>query len=294
MAWKSPALPANFTARVCLKEVQLQTQCSFQVITELVELYQKAIEYFEAKGDPRQAEFQERLNRMLVQPEVVEQLEENNDRTRRPLTPESKLIRPASPVFAPEGILEQHTRGTLQCLEQTRKDLKQQHSALVLRLQRRAKTTSWKDRNHDSTQPSYESSFDDVVEDFFKEAGKSPFSSPQSSSPLSSPRGGPPGSLSPISASLLDKLEREYDQIMESAFSEKNRLVEEISARYRDQLVELEGEIRTCGGSRLLEQVASKMKESLENEIQLAVAGVETARKEQLSVLKAKYWRARQ
>jgi len=293
MAWRSPTLPANFTARVCLKEVQLQTQCSFQVITELLELYKQAIVYFEAKGDPRQAEFQERLERMLVQPEVVKQLDECNGKVHRPATPESQLLRPASPVFASEGILEQHTRGTLQSLEQTRKDLKMQHSALVLQLQRRAKHSTWKDRNHDSTQPS-ESSFDDVVEDFFKEASKSPFSSPQSTSPLSSPRGGPPGALSPVSASLLDRLEREYDQIMEHTFSEKNRLVEEISARYRDQLAELEGEIRTCGGSKLLEQVATKMREGLEREIHLAVAGVETARKEQLNALKAKYWRARQ
>ena len=292
MAWKSPSLPTNFYARVCMKEVQLQTECSFQVITELVGLYQQAVEYFEAKGDPRQAEFQGRLERMLVQPEVVEQLEESNGRVHRPATPEAKLIRPSSPVFAPEGILERHTKGTLQSLEQTRKDLKLQHSALLLRLQRRAKTTTWKDRTHDSTQPSCESSFENLVEDFFNEAGKafSPLSSPQSSSPLSSPRG---GSLSPISASLLDKLEREYDLIMEQTFAEKSRLVEEISGRYREQLVELEEEIRTCGGNKLLEQVAAKMREDMDRETQQAVATVEAARQEQLSILKSKYWKVK-
>lgn len=276
-----------------MKEVQLRTECSFQVITELVGLYQQAVEYFEAKGDPRQAEFQGRLERMLVQPEVVEQLEESSGRVHRPATPESKLIRPSSPVFAPEGILEQHTKGTLQSLEQTRKDLKQQHSALLLRLQRRAKTTNWRDRTHDSTQPSCESSFENLVEDFFNEAGKalSPLSSPQSSSPLSSPRG---GSLSPISASLLDKLEREYDLIMEQAFAEKNRLVEEISGRYREQLVELEEEIRSCGGNKLLEQVATRMREDMDRETQQAVASVEATRQEQLNVLKAKYWKVKQ
>lgn len=276
-----------------MKEVQLRTECSFQVITELVGLYQQAVEYFEAKGDPRQAEFQGRLERMLVQPEVVEQLEESSGRVHRPATPESKLIRPSSPVFAPEGILEQHTKGTLQSLEQTRKDLKQQHSALLLRLQRRAKTTNWRDRTHDSTQPSCESSFENLVEDFFNEAGKalSPLSSPQSSSPLSSPRG---GSLSPISASLLEKLEREYDLIMEQAFAEKNRLVEEISGRYREQLVELEEEIRSCGGNKLLEQVATRMREDMDRETQQAVASVEATRQEQLNVLKAKYWKVKQ
>jgi hypothetical protein len=276
-----------------MKEVQLQTECSFQVITELVGMYQQAVEYFEAKGDPRQAEFQGRLERMLVQPEVVEQLEESSGRVHRPATPESKQIRPSSPVFASEGILERHTKGTLQSLERTRKDLKQQHSALLLRLQRRAKTTAWKDRTHDSTQPSCESSFENLVEDFFNEAGKalSPLSSPQSSSPLSSPRG---GSLSPISASLLDKLEREYDLIMEQTFAEKNRLVEEISGRYREQLVELEEEIRTCGGNKLLEQVATRMREDMDREIQQAVASVEAARQEQLNTLKTRYWKAKQ
>lgn len=276
-----------------MKEVQLQTECSFQVITELVGLYQQAVEYFEAKGDPRQAEFQGRLERMLVQPEVVEQLEESSGRVHRPATPESNQIRPSSPVFASEGILEQHTKGTLQSLERTRKDLKQQHSALLLRLQRRAKTTAWKDRTHDSTQPSCESSFENLVEDFFNEAGKalSPLSSPQSTSPLSSPRG---GSLSPISASLLDKLEREYDLIMEQTFTEKNRLVEEISGRYREQLVELEEEIRTCGGNKLLEQVATRMREDMDRETQQAVASVEAARQEQLNALKTRYWKAKQ
>ena len=268
------SLPSNFSARVCLKEVQLQTMCNFQVITELVGLYQQAIEYFEAKGDPRQGEFQRKLEEMLVRPDVVGQLEEQRPQKSQEAPPRVQ----EKPSHSYDGILEKHVEGTLKSLSDTKRDLKQQHSALLLRLQRRAKHSVWKDHS-----PQSDSSTDDM-EVFFKES-ISPISSPlQGTSPLTSPRG-----QEHPSSSHFDKLEVEYDRIMEESYTDKTQVVSEIRDKYKEQLVELEAEIESCGGNQLLEQVVSRMKEEMDQEIQQAVAVIESRRKELLRELKERY-----
>ena len=301
-----PVLPSNFAAKLCMKEVQLDEKCSFQLITELVTLYQKAIEYFEYKSDPRQHEFQNRLQTMLLRSDVIQQLENCN---RKPS--EASLVTSiASPVIeeaarpvlrrrettpvprpiAPENLFDQHASGTLHALESTRRDLKQQHSALVLRLQRRNQTgkCGWKDKSSgliDSALPTGDTEMDDSS---FDEIQAKEFLGEDS---FISPRG---GSVSPIPQTVdracLDSMELEYDEIMEQSFSQKTKRIEEIREKFKQQLRELEEEIKECGGNKLLEQVAERMRKDMEGEVNTAVSEVEAQRKDKIRAMKTKYW----
>jgi hypothetical protein len=276
-----PRLPANFAARLCLKETELSDHCSFQVITELVGLYQQAIEYFEAKRDPREAEFQRKLQEMLVRTEVVEQLDavqhqsgRRESRTVRVSSPVKSVPKPSnsspkSHVPVPETLISHHSSNTTNVVEATRNDIKQQISDLQIRLKHRKShnKTDWKTHLSDTRIPTGEteitdSSIDDIGE-FFGDASAD-----------------------------VELLEAEFDTVMERCYQEKQQRMVEVREKYTAQLDELETEISASGGNQLLEQVATRLRQDMEVELMQTSAAANAERKEQLKTLKGKFWNA--
>ena len=276
-----PRLPANFAARLCLKETELADHCSFQVITELVGLYQQAIEYFEAKRDPREAEFQRKLQEMLVRTEVVEQLDavqhQSGRRESRAVTvsspvksiPKPSNSSPKPPVPVPETLISHHSSSTTNVVEATRNDIKQQISDLQIRLKQRRShnKTDWK--NQDTRIPTgeteiTESSIDDIGEFFGDDAASTD----------------------------AELLEAEFDTVMERCYQEKQQRMGAVREKYTAQLEELETEISASGGNQLLEQVATRLRQDMEAELMQTSAAANAERKEQLKTLKGKFWNA--
>jgi len=275
-----PRLPSNFAARLCLREAALSDHCSFQVITELVGLYQQAIEYFEAKADPRQGEFQEKLQRMLVRKEVVEQLDAVQSQVKRrearistssgPLKSSTRPNggSPKSPVHAPETLLSHHSLSTTDVLAATRNDIKQQLSDLQLRLKQRSahSKSDWKNRLADIRIPTGET---EITDSSIDEIGEM---------------------LGEEGSTDMEFLETDFDSVMERCFLEKQHRLEEVRAKYTAQLEELETEIQASGGNQLLEQVAARLRQDMETELAQTSATANAQRREQLRTLKAKHW----
>lgn len=274
-----PRLPSNFAARLCLKEAELSEHCSFQLITELVGLYQQAIEYFEAKADPRQGEFQAKLQRMLVRTEVVQQLEavqsqsarkETRISTSGPLKSSNRPngSSPKSPVPVPESLLSHHSLSTIDVVAATRHDIQLQLSDLQLRLKQRSahSKSDWKSRFADNRIPTGET---EITDSSFEEIGEL---------------------LGEEGNTEMEVLEADFETVMERCFLEKQQRLEEVKAKYTAQIEELEAEIHADGGNRLLEQVAARLRQDMEAEMAQTCATANAQRKEQLKTLKAKYW----
>lgn len=60
------------------KEHELERVCEPKVIHELISIYTRAIEYYSQKHDPKYLDFQSRMHKMLVKPEVLSALKQEN------------------------------------------------------------------------------------------------------------------------------------------------------------------------------------------------------------------------
>jgi hypothetical protein len=72
-------LPADFASKLIDKEIELESDCSITSLTQLVELYRLAIEYYEEIKDPKFWDFQDRLQKILTRPEVLKIMKEVNE-----------------------------------------------------------------------------------------------------------------------------------------------------------------------------------------------------------------------
>lgn len=253
-----PRLPSNFSARLCLKELELRDHCSFQVITELVELYQVAIEYFEAKKDKRQEEFQYKLQCMLVRPEVIKHLDAVNKPSQRTLTQDSK----STPLISGADMNQENTDAV-----DVRSDIKQQVSTLETRLKLRMERckSDWRSRLGEGRVWTGET---EVTESSVEDAGE-----------LFGEEG----------LGEMEQVEAEFDAVMERYYEEKHKRLDEVRSKYTSQLSELESEIAASGGNSLLEQVAARLRLDMESELAQTNSEVIAMRKTQLKELKAKF-----
>lgn len=80
MLGKKPVktLPENFFDKVLDYELKLKREFNIVVLQELIQLYSTAIEYYESIEDPKFKDYQNRLNHLLSQPEIMKKISDGS------------------------------------------------------------------------------------------------------------------------------------------------------------------------------------------------------------------------
>ncbi|CAG9326535.1 unnamed protein product [Blepharisma stoltei] len=73
-----PKLSNDFGIKLLEKELELEKNWSIEIINELVLMYTEIIEYYEYNKDPRYLDFQDRMHKMLVKPQAISTMREEN------------------------------------------------------------------------------------------------------------------------------------------------------------------------------------------------------------------------
>lgn len=68
------SLPDNFFEKVLDLELRVQSQFNMNLLQELIHFYSTAIEYYESKEDPKFKDYQNRLNKLLAQPDILKKM----------------------------------------------------------------------------------------------------------------------------------------------------------------------------------------------------------------------------
>ena len=68
------SLPENFFEKVLDLELRIKREFNMNLLQELINYYSIAIEYYESKEDPKFKDYQNRLNLLLSQPEILKKM----------------------------------------------------------------------------------------------------------------------------------------------------------------------------------------------------------------------------
>ena len=98
-----PTLPPNFAMKIIEKEIELEKSWSHTIIGELVEFYSQAIEFYNYNNDPKCYDYQDRMHKMLLKPQVMSSLSNSNSTHSRGKSEPLKLAAsPPKPRPEPE------------------------------------------------------------------------------------------------------------------------------------------------------------------------------------------------
>ena len=73
-AEKKQSLPDDFFEQILTCEIQLKKGVTMTTLRKLVNLYSKAVEYYESINDPRYMRYSKSLQLLLTQPQIVKQI----------------------------------------------------------------------------------------------------------------------------------------------------------------------------------------------------------------------------
>lgn len=274
------------------KEIELETNCSLQVLNELVELYRVAIEYYEEVKSQKFWDFQERLQKILMRPNVLKVMQEENlkyknannlngGRTRRK-TETTKSSQPHKALTTPDlgivleensppqkniiRILTTQMKRTENVTSRAMTDLKSQEDSLSERLSNRK-------------QKLLNMSTDSCYVSFGPKTNA--YSLPQS--PLSSDKNSFFFEFESDKSAGANPLElhQTIEKIMEESFSEKSERITEIKVKYNTQIAEMENE------GVFYAEIIKEMKKEMQKEIDEVSAVLDGNRKKNIINAKA-------
>ena len=73
-AEKKDTLPDDFFEQILACEIQLKKGLSMSTLLKLINLYSRAVEYYESINDPRYMRYSKSLQVLLLQPQIVKQI----------------------------------------------------------------------------------------------------------------------------------------------------------------------------------------------------------------------------
>ena len=93
---KPASISSDLAMRIIEKELDLERSWDIKVIHELMALYSKMIEYYEQNNNPKYYDFQDRMHKMLIKPQVIAALQKVNcpseeDKAKSPTKPASNI-----------------------------------------------------------------------------------------------------------------------------------------------------------------------------------------------------------
>ena len=73
-------MPKNFASLVLDEELKIDSGCfNIDTINTLLQLYSKAVEYYSGMNDEKYIYFTERIQNMLLKPEILKLMKDVND-----------------------------------------------------------------------------------------------------------------------------------------------------------------------------------------------------------------------
>lgn len=85
-------IPEDLPYKIINKELELEHNCTILIVNELVNMYRLMIEAYESANDPRFADFQTRLHKILMRPDVQTMLRQESTIAKKKRQKESKEI----------------------------------------------------------------------------------------------------------------------------------------------------------------------------------------------------------
>jgi hypothetical protein len=284
-----PSLPATFGVELLEKEMELERNCNIRVIEEIVQMYQEAIEHFEYKGDPRYLDYMKRLQKILIKPTVLMELNAEQQKTRsRVNSPRNTLVSkmnrrlsqhfdftetpsptkkhslatpeyesPRTPItpIAPMSrnlnrLVDNHESRSVECAIKAKADVKSQENALEARLANRRQKTK--------TIPA-PAKTEEVEGD--KSGGVSPTVN-------------------------IQEIQKQIEDVMDKFYSEKAMKTAEIRLKYESQIRDLERQWDKKGQGDLIGLVIAQMRVTMEEELRSVCMDLDERRKVELEKVK--------
>lgn len=294
----STQIPESLAQQIIEKELELESNCSLQVLTTLARHYKEAIEFYEEHGDLKHLHYQERLQKIFMRPNVLKMMQEENLPHKSSMRSQVQRRKTEISVGGPEKL--SHKSQTLSALKERPVVGFGKHDKMVARIMEnqhkrtehvssRAKTdissqeTGLSERLANRKQRILNTSNDSS---FFNRSGWK-----------SSPRNNIDDSIS--SSFFLDiesdksaggtssaKFHEQVEKIIEDSYSEKTEKISQIKIKYESQISELEQEGEICL------EIIKDLKKNMNAEIEEITSTLKAKRKAQLLSLKSDYLNA--
>lgn len=281
-------LPEDYALRLIDKEMMLETNCRMSVLNELVELYRVGIEYYEEVKDLKYLEMQRRLQMILVRPQVLQVMIEENFKYKNAETKtraksislmpsvqekkqrfeknkkelnmkleDSSAYQIANKEKTATRTVENQIEKTEWVICKAKEDLKTQDLALEKRIKQRKKMANL--------------GVGDEVE------GLKMMKEYSGNLDLNDEKCGG------MTIEKTAELEKIFEDIMEESFREKTEKVSGIKVKYETQINEL------AGHGKMYMNIINDMKNKMQEEIDNVVHDLEGRRKQALASAKAQY-----
>lgn len=254
---KHPSLPSNFAMTIIEKEIELEKDCSQSLISELVELYSQAIEFYNFNNDPKCYDYQDRMHKMLLRPSVMSTLSpDKNDRSKSPLPDPRRDYEKNKKLIAAElnsslsvtshkaertitRTIDQSENESKEVVVKLADNFKKQDNDLLNRLESRRKLN----RTFTGETPQVDHMTESTVNLTFTqelELGESDKSAGY--------------------AVTKGEMSRKIEALMEQHFAEKAAKLAEISVRYEREILEMQDE-------GVMALVVNQMRQNMKDEI---------------------------
>ncbi|OMJ94482.1 hypothetical protein SteCoe_2390 [Stentor coeruleus] len=289
--------PADLANSIIEKEIELEKNPSMILINELIALYTKAVEHYETQDNPKYLDFQERMHKMLLRPEILCILQKDNTKDfsreigntgKRSLSPKKILVNDEKMGLEIRKEQVEEDRKNLACqftnvlsngssclnliksvnentesvLVKIVESIKEQDLELEKRVAMRKRNRYAKSQNFSLL--SKKSQIIDNNESYMEEGDTTCTKS----------------SLFTSDDIINEKFEKRLEELMEQNLSEKALKILETKMNYESQISEL------SEGSGLLNLVVDEMKKNMNEEITQIVEFYDNKRKEEIKKLK--------
>jgi hypothetical protein len=275
---RKPALPMDFGVKLIEKESELERNCSIEVVQDLVQIYTEAVEYYSYIKDNKSYDYQDRMHKMFLRPDVINAMKKNRPSTgsKTPTVQERKaesekkrdeqgtlakdlISNPNSKTL--NRIIDYQKLRNLEVAKKAVTDFKSQDRDLAKRLDSRKKSMLTK--SMDGSKYLNISSFHNRT---LKDSNEE----------------------SDIQTSIFFKLmeedeldiELDLEKIMEKYCNEKAKRMAEVQVKYETQIKDIEGE------GYLMEQIRQQARKEMQNELNAINNEIDFKRSEEILLLK--------
>lgn len=297
------SLPEDFAMKLLDKEIELESSTTISTLTELVDLYRQGIEYYEDIKSQKYWDLQERLQKILMRPEILSMMKEEHQKSKTNSKPrlrastqssssskekrqqyennkkvfnsqlqDSGVVQVPNVTKLATKLVENSESTNKQTIEKSVNNLKTQDLSLEDRLKMRKKRTqnfspdtSLIKETQPVVSPLNENS---TTSSFFFE-----FQDDKSSD----------GKSVNLSFQRSDELESLIEKIMEDSCLEKSEKVTEIKVKYESQINEYSGQ------GAVFDQIIKNLKNQMADEIDSVVKDLDLSRKQAIAKAKADF-----
>ena len=253
-------LSEDFGLKLIEKEAELERDCNVDIIQDLVQLYTEAVEYYSYIKDKKYNDFQNRMHKMFLRPDVINAMKQNipsssqkKNTSMQQRKLESDNIKTAQSAIAVNHVHNQNTKNLTRIIEYSKLrnieiarkaalDFKLQDQDLEKRLNSRKKSMLTK--SMDSSRHINRSIIDDKNLKTVSEESDSQTSS----------------FVKFIEEEEID-IEAELEKIMEKYCMEKAIGIAQVTLKYETQIKEMDGD------GIIMEQIRQQLRKDMQCEL---------------------------